>query len=68
MRSEGSNVIKGQGYDGHGEPPVMGDVTVSETTQRYIAAYTRLTGRSFTPGRYPVQQRLEKNLQIMGVL
>ena len=60
--------LNAAGYDGHGEPPAMSDVTVSETTQRYIAAFTRLTGQSFTPGAYPVQQRLEKNLQIMGVL
>jgi phosphoribosylaminoimidazole-succinocarboxamide synthase len=60
--------LNAAGYDGHGEPPAMSDVTVVETTQRYIAAFTRLTGQSFTPGAYPVQQRLEKNLQIMGVL
>jgi phosphoribosylaminoimidazole-succinocarboxamide synthase len=60
--------LNAAGYDGHGEPPAMSDVTVVETTQRYIAAFTRLTGHSFTPGAYPVQQRLEKNLQIMGVL
>jgi phosphoribosylaminoimidazole-succinocarboxamide synthase len=60
--------LNAAGYDGHGEPPAMSDVTVAETTQRYIAAFTRLTGHSFTPGAYPVQQRLEKNLQIMGVL
>ena len=60
--------LNAAGYDGHGEPPAMSDVTVVKTTQRYIAAFTRLTGRSFVPGTYPVQQRLEKNLQIMGVL
>jgi phosphoribosylaminoimidazole-succinocarboxamide synthase len=60
--------LNAAGYDGHGEPPAMSDVTVFETTKRYIAAFTRLTGRSFVPGTYPVQQRLEKNLQIMGVL
>ncbi len=60
--------LSAAGYDGHGEPPTLSAVTVSETTQRYIDAFARLTGRAFTPGAYPVQQRLEKKLQIMGVL
>lgn len=60
--------LSAAGYDGHGEPPTLSAVTVAETTQRYIDAFARLTGRAFTPGAYPVQQRLEKNLQIMGVL
>ncbi|MSO15172.1 MAG: phosphoribosylaminoimidazolesuccinocarboxamide synthase [Ilumatobacteraceae bacterium] len=54
------------GYSGNGNPSPLDDAIISATTQRYIAAYTRLTGRQFVPGDYPVQQRLEKNLQNIG--
>jgi len=56
------------GYNGNGIPPSLDEATISATTQRYIAAYTRLTGCAFLPGEYPVQQRLEKNLLNIGVL
>jgi phosphoribosylaminoimidazole-succinocarboxamide synthase len=56
------------GYNGNGKPPVLDAAIISATTQRYISAYTRLTGRKFVPGEYPVQQRLKKNLQNIGAL
>jgi phosphoribosylaminoimidazole-succinocarboxamide synthase len=56
------------GYNGSGNPPVLDAAIISATTQRYISAYTRLTGRQFIPGEYPVQQRLKKNLQNIGAL
>lgn len=49
------------GYNGSGNPPVLDAAIISATTQRYISAYTRLTGRQFIPGEYPVQQRLKKS-------
>ena len=56
------------GYNGSGNPPALDAAIISATTQRYISAYTRLTGRQFIPGEYPVQQRLKKNLQNIGAL
>jgi hypothetical protein len=38
------------------------------TTERYISAYDRLTGRDFEPGTYPVQPRLIANLEEHGLL
>jgi len=53
------------GYDGGGAPPVLDEETISATTQRYVTAYTRLTGRVFDPGEYPVQWRLESIQKIL---
>lgn len=56
------------GYTGDGEPPPLdADVWVA-TTERYISAYERLTGRDFEPGTYPVLPRLIANLQEHGLL
>jgi phosphoribosylaminoimidazole-succinocarboxamide synthase len=56
------------GYTGDGEPPALdADVWVA-TTERYISAYERLTGRDFEPGTYPVLPRLIANLQEHGLL
>jgi phosphoribosylaminoimidazole-succinocarboxamide synthase len=53
------------GYNRDGAPPLLDAETISATTQRYIMAYTRLTGRVFEPGKYPVQHRLEKIYKVM---
>lgn len=56
------------GYKGDGPvPDVPGDVW-SATTARYVTAYERLTGRPFSPGAYPVAERLTDNLTKAGVL
>lgn len=56
------------GYRGDGEIPAMPSRLWAETSQRYIAIYEMLTGLEFVPGEYPVQPRLERNLQAEGVL
>ena len=53
------------GYNGDGSVPLLNDAIISATPQRYVTAYTRLTGRVFEPGEYPVQHRLEKIYKVM---
>ena len=48
------------GYDGHGAPPVLDHAVWEATSQRYIEAYERLTGLSFEPGSYPVDDRIRE--------
>lgn len=60
--------LDASGYRGDGDPPVLNETVVSSTTDRYITAYTRLTGLPFAHGEYPVQERLENNLKNTGVL
>jgi phosphoribosylaminoimidazole-succinocarboxamide synthase len=48
------------GYDGHGEPPVLDPQVWQATSQRYIDAYERLTGLTFRPGSYPVDDRIRE--------
>jgi phosphoribosylaminoimidazole-succinocarboxamide synthase len=50
------------GYDGHGQPPALDQAVWEATSQRYIDAYQRLTGLSFQPGSYPVQDRIKEVL------
>jgi phosphoribosylaminoimidazole-succinocarboxamide synthase len=47
-----------QGYRGEGEPPVMPLEFVAQVAQRYIAAYQRLTGKTFAPGAQPAAERI----------
>ena len=56
------------GYRGDGEPPKLDDQVIAATTLRYITAFERLTGASFSPGSYPVQPRLVRALQKAQVL
>ena len=46
------------GYTGEGAPPPLDEAVWTETTRRYESAYTRITGRAFEPGGYPVGERL----------
>lgn len=51
-----------QGYRGDGEPPVMPPDFVAQVAQRYISAYERLTGQTFTPGEQPAHERIRAAL------
>jgi phosphoribosylaminoimidazole-succinocarboxamide synthase len=55
-------------YRGDGPPPVMPDTLWVAASQRYIAIYEMLTGLSFVPDSYPVEERLRVNLQKAGLL
>ena len=50
------------GYKGDGPIPEVPAEVWSATTARYIVAYERLTGTPFSPGAYPVSERLIDNL------
>lgn len=50
------------GYRGEGAPPVMPPEFVVDMSQRYIAAYERLTDRRFEPGEQPAADRLRSAL------
>lgn len=56
------------GYRGDGPPPAMSDALWVAASERYIRIYELLTGRSFEPGSYPVQDRLARNLRSAGLI
>lgn len=56
------------GYRGDGEPPEMPADLWTRAAERYINIYERLTSQKFTPGDYPVELRLERNLKQAGIL
>jgi phosphoribosylaminoimidazole-succinocarboxamide synthase len=47
-----------RGYRGDGAPPAMPHDFVAAVSQRYIAAFERLTGETFRPGAQPAEQRI----------
>ena len=50
------------GYDGNGAPPELASEVWEATSLRYIDAYERLTGLTFQPGSYPVEDRIREVL------
>lgn len=56
------------GYRGDGEIPILPDSVWADAGILYQTAYELLTGRGFTPGDYPVEPRIRKNLEIAGIL
>lgn len=48
------------GYDGNGAPPELAPAVWEATSNRYIDAYERLTGLTFQPGSYPVEDRIRE--------
>lgn len=47
------------GYDGNGAPPELPNGVWTATSTRYVDAYQRLTGETFSPGGSPVDQRIK---------
>jgi len=56
------------GYRGDGPPPQLDAQVITETTNRYITAYERLTAQPFRHGTYPIQERIETALQKRATL
>lgn len=54
-------------YKGDGEPPVLPATFWASASRRYITMYEKLTGRSFSPGQYPVNPRLVDNLKRVDI-
>ncbi len=55
--------LSDSGYRGDGEPPQLGAAVIAATSERYIDAYERLTGRPLHRGAYPVGQRIADDLE-----
>jgi len=47
-----------RGYRGDGEPPAPTEELIAQVSQRYIACYEKLTGKTFEPGAYPAEDRV----------
>jgi phosphoribosylaminoimidazole-succinocarboxamide synthase len=56
------------GYRGEGAPPVVPEDLWLEISRRYINLFERLTKQEFEPGQYPVEARLQANLEHAGIL
>lgn len=56
-----------KGYRGDGKIPAMPDELWAAASRRYIAIYEMLTGKTFVPGEYPIEERLLKNLELAGI-
>jgi phosphoribosylaminoimidazole-succinocarboxamide synthase len=52
-----------RGYRGDGEPPEATDGLIVQVSERYIALYEKLTGRTFEPGAYPAGPRIAQVLE-----
>lgn len=50
--------LKSVGYAGEGPPPPMPDDVTTELARRYISAFERLTGQTFTPAAQPAGPRI----------
>ena len=57
-----------QGYRGDGPIPAMPDDLWIAASQRYVAIYEMLAGRSFEPGEYPAGPRIVTNLHNAGLI
>lgn len=57
-----------RGYRGDGPPPKAPKQLIAAIAQRYIGVYEKITGRKFKSYKYPIEQRIKKNLQKAGLL
>ncbi len=57
--------LRAAGYRGDGPPPALDPDVWSETSNRYIDLYQRLTGLEFVPGEQPLDERLHRNLRAL---
>lgn len=57
-----------KGYRGEGDIPDMPDELWVTASLFYQNAFEMLTGSSFVPGEYPVEPRLERNLEKAGII
>jgi len=52
-----------RGYRGDGEPPAPTEELITQVSQRYVACYEKLTGKTFEPGAYPAEERVSQTLR-----
>ena len=55
-------------YTGDGKPPKMTEELAVELSQRYIKTYEMLSGETFKPFEYPIDERIKQNLTKAGIL
>lgn len=53
---------KKRGYTGDGKPPKMPEDLATALAQRYITVYEKLTGKKFKAFKYPIGERIKKNI------
>lgn len=51
-----------RGYKGDGKPPKMSEDLIVDLSKRYIAVYEKITGKKFKAFKYPIEDRVKKNL------
>lgn len=52
-----------RGYRGDGPPPPMAKELIIAVAKRYIGVYEKLTGKKFKAFKYPIEERIKKNLK-----
>ncbi len=55
--------FKEQGYTGDGEAPVMPDEFLVKMSELYQGIYEKITGKTFEPFEYPIEERIKANIQ-----
>lgn len=55
--------FKEQGYKGEGEPPKMPDEFLAKMSELYQGIYEKITGKEFEGFEYPIERRIEENIQ-----
>lgn len=55
--------FKEHGYSGEGKPPKMDDKFLAHMSRLYIGIYEKLTGKKFKSFDYPIEKRIQENIQ-----
>jgi phosphoribosylaminoimidazole-succinocarboxamide synthase len=61
-------LIKEHGFSGHGKPPALTDDVRVMLARKYIEAFERLTGETFTSDVGSVEDRIRRNLHARGLV
>jgi phosphoribosylaminoimidazole-succinocarboxamide synthase len=61
-------LIKEHGFSGHGKPPALTDDVRVMLARKYIEAFERLTGETFTSDVGSVEDRIRRNLRARGLV
>ncbi len=51
-----------KGYRGDGPPPKMSKQLIIDLAKRYMSVYEKITGKKFKAFKYPIEQRVSKNI------
>ena len=53
-----------KGYRGDGKPPPMSKQLIVDLAKRYIGVYEKIKGKKFEAYKYPIEERIKKNLKV----